>query len=159
MADAALSPPDTVQKTGRKPFLFIAVIAVMLGAGFASSFFGIWSPMALLPAGKAQHEVKPLPAIEFVSMPQIVVTLAGPQMRTLIMAVEVETTPEKRAEIQLLLPRLSDAFNTFLAEIDPSAFEKRGILEIVRDELATRAIYILGKDAFTDILITEFRIQ
>ena len=32
-------------------------------------------------------------------------------------------------------------------------------LDIIRDELATRAAFVLGKDAFADILITEFRIQ
>ena len=37
--------------------------------------------------------------------------------------------------------------------------EKRGILDIVRDELATRAVFVLGDKAFSDILITEFRIQ
>ena len=58
-----------------------------------------------------------------------------------------------------LIPRLLDSFNGFLTDIDPAAFEKRGILDIVRDELATRAVFVLGKEAFTDVLITEFRIQ
>ena len=72
---------------------------------------------------------------------------------------QIETDQVHRPEVEHLTPRLSDAFNSFLADIAPAAFEKRGILDIVRDELATRAVFVLGDKAFSDILITEFRIQ
>ena len=77
----------------------------------------------------------------------------------LIMTVKIETDQPHRTEVEYLTPRLLDSFNSFLVDVDPTAFEKRGILDIVRDELATRAVFVLGKDAFSDILITEFRIQ
>lgn len=160
MADAASSPlTATAAKGGRRPLAMIAVTAAFLAGGFASTYFDIWSPMSLLSKDHATSAEAPLPAVEFVPLPQIVLSLAGPQMRTLVMSIQVETTAQQMPQIRLLLPRLSDAFNGFLAEIDPLAFEKRGILEVVRDELATRAIHVLGKDAFSDILITEFRIQ
>ena len=47
----------------------------------------------------------------------------------------------------------------FLSQVDASAFGRRGILEIVRGELATRTSFILGEAAVRDLLITEFRIQ
>lgn len=157
MTDApatAEAPP----KGGVKKILPLILAVAMLGGGFASSFLGFWSPMALL--SPAPKETAPaLPQVQFVDLPQIVLTLAGPQQRMLVMSVKIETDALHRAEVEHLIPRLSDAFNSFLADIDPTAFEKRGILDIVRDELATRTVFVLGKDAFNDILITEFRIQ
>nr|WP_246175402.1 flagellar basal body-associated FliL family protein [Paracoccus limosus] len=138
----------------------LILVAAMLGAGFASTYLGFWSPMALLkPKAEEKPEVVAVPQTQFVALPQIVLTLAGPQSRTLVMTVAIETDSANRATVEHLLPRLSDAFNSFLSDIDPAAFERRGILDIVRDELATRAVYVLGKSGFSDILITEFRIQ
>lgn len=157
MTDAAATP-EAPPKGRLKKLLPLVLALAMLGAGFASTFLGFWSPMALLkPAPEEKAEI--LPQAQFVDLPQIVLTLAGPQLRMLVMSVKIETDPVHRAEVAYLIPRLSDAFNSFLAGIDPAAFEKRGILDIVRDELATRAVFVLGKDAFSDILITEFRIQ
>ncbi|MFT4013895.1 MAG: flagellar basal body-associated FliL family protein [Paracoccus sp. (in: a-proteobacteria)] len=160
MTDAALSPAETPPKGGLRKLLPILLVFVMLGGGFASTFLGLWSPMALLKPSPA-HETPEaaVPETQFVSLPQIALTLAGPQMRMLVMAVQIETDAAHKPAVEHLRPRLSDAFNSFLADIAPSAFEKRGILDIIRDELATRAVFVLGKDAFSDILITEFRIQ
>lgn len=160
MTDAAVSPTDAPAKGGLKKLLPLILVVAMLGAGFASTFLGLWSPMALLkPKAEEKTETAAAPQEQFVRLPQIVLTLAGPQLRTLIMTVEIETDSANRATVEHLVPRLSDAFNSFLSDIDPSAFERRGILDIVRDELATRAVYVLGKSGFSDILITEFRIQ
>lgn len=161
MSDAAADAAPAPKKGGLKKLMPLILAVVMLGAGFGSTFMGFWSPMSLLkPADHAPAEDEAAaPVAQFVSLPQIVLTLPGPQMRTLVMAVQIETDPPHRADVEHLVPRLSDAFNSFLADIAPAAFEKRGILDIVRDELATRAVFVLGDKAFSDILITEFRIQ
>ncbi len=129
------------------------------GAGFASTWLGFWSPMSLFSAKEQVAQAEAAPSLAFVDIPQIVLTLAGPRARTLVMTVKIETDQGHRAEVEHLIPRLLDSFNGFLADIDGTAFEKRGILDIVRDELATRAVFVLGREAFTDVLITEFRVQ
>ena len=43
--------------------------------------------------------------------------------------------------------------------IDPAAYDKRGVLEIIRAELLARTRYVLGEDAIKDLLITEFRFK
>ncbi len=160
MTDAATNPEAPPAKGGLKKLIPLILVTAMLGAGFASTFLGFWSPMALLkPKHEEQVETPAVPQVQFVDVPQIVLTLAGPQMRTLIMTIQIETDAAQKPAVEHLVPRLSDAFNGFLSDIDPVAFEKRGILDILRDELATRAVFVLGKDAFSDILITEFRIQ
>lgn len=161
MSDATLASPKSESGKGkRKGLLPIALALGLLGAGFASTYLGFWSPMSLIkPPPSAESAKVSVPETQFVSLPQIVVTLAGPDRRTLVMSIKIETDSTHSPMIEHLIPRLSDAFNSFLAEVDPSAFERRGILDITRDELATRAVLILGKGAFSDILITEFRIQ
>ncbi|WP_199258767.1 flagellar basal body-associated FliL family protein [Paracoccus binzhouensis] len=154
---------NTEEKSGRGLGRILLPLGLALGlggAGFASTWLGFWSPLSLLaPQQETPAAEAALPAVVFVDIPQIVLTLAGPRARMLVMTVKIETDQAHRAEVDYLTPRLLDTFNSFLADIDASAFEKRGILDILRDEMATRAVFVLGREAFTDILITEFRIQ
>lgn len=159
MSDAAAASTADAPAKGKSKLVPIILVVAMLGAGFASTYLGFWSPMSLMATKHEEAPAPELPQVQFVDVPQIVLSLSGPSARTLVMTVKLETDATHRPEVEHLLPRLSDAFNSFLADIDPSAFEKRGILDIVRDELATRAVFVLGKEAFSDILITEFRIQ
>lgn len=160
MTETADIPEEEKSKGGiRRILLPLGLVIILTGGGFASTFLGFWSPMALLAARQESPPEPQTPAVEFVDVPQIVLTLAGPRQRMLIMTVKIETSQLHRAEVEHLIPRILDSFNGFLSDVDPAAFEKRGMLDIIRDELATRAVFVLGKDAFTDILITEFRIQ
>ena len=160
MTDAADSPAEETSKGGiRRILLPLGLVVILTGGGFASTFLGFWSPMGLLAAKQEAPPETQAPTVEFVDVPQIVLTLAGPRPRMLIMTVKIETDQLHRPEVEHLIPRILDSFNGFLSDIDPAAFEKRGMLDIIRDELATRTVFVLGKDAFTDILITEFRIQ
>ena len=143
----------------RRVLLPLGLALVLGGVGFASTWLGFWSPMALLAPQRDEAQAQAVSPVIFVDIPQIVLSLAGPGARTLVMTVKIETDQSRRAEVEHLVPRLLDSFNSFLADIDGTAFERRGILDIVRDELATRAVLVLGRDAITDVLITEFRIQ
>ena len=160
MNDTADIPAEEKSKGGiRRILLPLGLVVIMTGGGFASTFLGFWSPMAFFAAKEEHPPEAQAPTVEFVDVPQIVLTLAGPRPRMLIMTVKIETDQLHRPEVEHLIPRILDSFNGFLSDIDPAAFEKRGMLDIIRDELATRTVFVLGKDAFTDILITEFRIQ
>lgn len=154
---------NTEQKSGRglgRILLPLGLALALGGGGFASTWLGFWSPTALLAAKKPEEaKSETMPQVDFVGIPQIVLTLAGPRPRLLVMTVKIETDQVHKPEVEHLIPRLLDSFNSFLADVDPAAFERRGILDIIRDELATRAVFVLGKAAFTDVLITEFRIQ
>ena len=152
------SAPANTPRRGRRMLLILALAALLGGGGFASTFLGFWSPRMLLAPPQAVPE-SPVTTSHFVDLPQIVLTLAGPDLRTLMMSIKIETDAAHEAEVRHLTPRLLDAFNAFLVDVDSTAFGRRGILDIIRGELATRAVFVLGKDAFTDLLITEFRIQ
>lgn len=147
---------DAPKKRGRLLILVVPLLALF--AGVSLGFFGVFSPLSLMEK-KDPKEIAFVSDYVFVDLPQIALTLSGPKSRTLALAVKVEAKPENVAQIEFLQPRILDAFNGFLSEIDPLAFEKKGIIDVVRNELSTRLTFILGEGAFNDILITEFRIQ
>lgn len=144
------------KKRGRLLLLMVPLLALLAGGGMG--FFGVFSPLSFLEKGEPK-EIPFTSEYAFVDLPQIVLSLSGPNTRTLALSLKIEAKPEHLAQIEFLQPRILDAFNGFLSEVDPLAFEKKGILEVMRNELATRLAFIMGEGTFNDILITEFRIQ
>ena len=147
------SPPRPL---GRR-LLPILLPVLALAAGFGVTYTGLLSPLSLLaPAAPAPQAA---PVAVFLDVPRIILTIPGERTQTLALAVVVEIDPAAADTARLLMPRIADSFNGFLSQVDPVAFSRRGILEIIREELATRSRFILGEAAVRDLLITEFRIQ
>lgn len=147
------SPPRPL---GRR-LLPILLPVLALAAGFGVTYTGLLSPLSLLaPAAPAPQAA---PVAVFLDVPRIILTIPGERTQTLALAVVVEIDPAAADTARLLMPRIADSFNGFLSQVDPVAFSRRGILEIIREELATRTRFILGESAVRDLLITEFRIQ
>ncbi|MFN3527023.1 MAG: flagellar basal body-associated FliL family protein [Paracoccus sp. (in: a-proteobacteria)] len=158
MAEAVASLEE---KQPRSRALLFAIVAALVlgGAAFASTFLGFWSPATLLEGGKGAPVAAAVPAVEFVHVPPIEVAVPGARSRSLIMQATIETDAAHRAQVEHLMPRVSDAFTTFLAGVDPAAYERRGVLEVIRAELVTRTRFVLGEGPVRDLLITEFRFK
>ncbi len=160
VAETESIPETADDKTPRKKrgWLLPVLLTLLLGgAGFASSFLGFWSPLDLIAAeSQSGHET---PEIAFVDVPQAEVPLPGTGRHAVVIAATIETTADHMKDIEHEMPRVQDAFNEFLSNIDPAAFEKRGVLEIIRAELQTRARQILGDQIVHDLLIKEFRLK
>ncbi|VDS08058.1 flagellar basal body-associated protein FliL [Paracoccus haematequi] len=153
-ADQALDPPE--KASGKKKLVPILAAVLLAGGGFASTYLGLWSPMALLAA---KEEAPVLPSTVFVTVPTVDLIIPGGSGRNLVLSASLETDSAHQAEVAHLMPRVSDAFTSFLSGIDPAAYDKRGVLEIIRAELLTRTRYVLGESAIKDLLITEFRFK
>ena len=153
-ADQALDPP--AKASGKKKLVPFLAAVLLAGGGFASTYLGLWSPTALLTP---REEAPVLPSAVFVTVPTIDLLIPGGSGRSLVLAASLETDSAHQAEVEHLMPRVSDAFTGFLSGIDPSAYDKRGVLEIIRAELLTRTRYVLGEDAIKELLITEFRFK
>ena len=101
MNDTADIPAEEKSKGGiRRILLPLGLVVIMTGGGFASTFLGFWSPMALFAAKEEHPPEAQAPTVEFVDIPQIVLTLAGPRSRMLIMTVKIETDQAHRAEAE-----------------------------------------------------------
>lgn len=147
------SPPRPL---GRR-LLPILLPVLALAAGFGVTYTGLLSPLSLLAPAAPPPQAAPVAV--FLDVPRIILTIPGERTQTLALAVVVEIDPAATDTARLLMPRIADSFNGFLSHVDPVAFSRRGILEIIREELATRTRFILGEAAVRDLLITEFRIQ
>lgn len=156
-ADSAEAPPP---RGRRKLLLMLALPLLLGGAGFASSYLGYWSPLALLGGSDTAAEATPdVPGTAFVDVPAINVTLPDARPRQLHLVAKLEVPAARAAAVERLLPRVLDTFNTFLTDIAPEAFERRGILEIMREELKTRVQLALQTDAPVEVLIMEFAVK
>lgn len=153
-ANLAVDPP--ARPSGKKKLIPILAAVVLAGGGFASTYLGLWSPAAMLAPGE---EAPAAPLVVFVPVPTIELNIPGGSGQSLVLSASVETDSVHQAEVAHLMPRVLDAFNAFLSGIDPAAYDKRGVLEIIRAELVTRSRYVLGNEAITDLLITEFRFK
>lgn len=154
MTDATLDPP--AKAPGKRRLLALLLPVLLAGGGFASTYLGLWSPAALLAP---KEEAPALPAVVFVPVPLIELNIPGGAGRSLVVSASIETDSAYEAEVQHLMPRVSDAFTGFLSGIDAAAYDKRGVLEIIRAELLTRTRYVLGEKAVQGLLITEFRFR
>ncbi|CAM3436679.1 flagellar basal body-associated protein FliL [Paracoccus nototheniae] len=158
MTDAMALPGKKAR--GKKGLLMVALATLVLGGGgFASTYVGVWSPGAMLsgpvqPPAPSEHL-----AVAFIQVPTIEIIIPGGRSRTMVMAATIETDEQHRAQVTHLLPRVSDAFTTFLSGVDPAAYDKRGVLEVIRAELVTRSRFVLGEEPVKDLLITEFRFK
>lgn len=133
--------------------------ALALAAGLGSTVAGLWSPLAMLRPSEPGPAETQAASATFLDVPRIVLTIPGERTQTLALAVTLEVEPASLAQARLLMPRITDSYNGFLSQIEAAAFSRRGILEILRAELATRTRFILGDTAVRDLLVTEFRIQ
>lgn len=160
MSAAAAEPlSEAPPKKSRKGLVLIAAALLLGGAGFASTYLGFWSPAALMSGGADHAAEAAIPEVVFVDVPPIQLNIPGSRGRTLVLAASIETDASQRAAIEHLMPRVLDAFTTFLAGVDPGAYDKRGVLEIIRGELVTRSRFVLGDEPVKDLLITEFLIK
>lgn len=157
MTEIAVSPEEKPEKKSRK--LLLPILAVTLGgAGFASSYLGLWHPTDLFAGGHEQVAAE-MPDVTFVTIPTVEVPIPGGAYRAVVLSASIETDEGHAETVKLLMPRVLDIFTTFLSSVDPAAYSKRGVLEIIRAELITRTRYVLGEEPVRDLLITEFRFK
>lgn len=164
MTELALAVPDSADappRSGRRRLLMLALPLLLAAGGFATGYMGLWSPLALAGfGGTAPAQAAPgEPGTAFVDVPAINVTLPDARPRQLHLVVKLEVAAGQEKEVERLLPRVMDAFNTFVTGIAPEAFERRGILEIMREELKTRVQLALETQSPVEVLIMEFALK
>ncbi len=158
MSDVAEVDPTGGAGRSRKKLIILALPIVAAGLGVGLGYVGGWSPRDIL-SGREANQIAVDQEFIFIDLPQMVMLISGNDRRNLVVSIKIEAAPDQAKNIAYLQPRIMDSFNTFLTGIDAAAFEKRGILDVIRAELSTRLSFILGPEGFSDVLITEFRIQ
>jgi flagellar FliL protein len=159
--DEADEPEGEGAQTKRKlPLKLIAIagaglIALAGGGGGAYLFFH----------GKAEEKpaapvVKP---VAFFDVPEVMVNLsgaAGERAQYLKLKIVLELPDQTMgAQIQPVMPRVMDAFQTYLRELRPADLDGSGGLYRMRDELTRRINTMIAPHRINAVLFKEVVVQ
>lgn len=151
---------ETPPKSRKKTLILGVATLLAAGLGFAGTYLGLVPALPFIGGGKeAPVNENPFKDISFVDVPAVMVTIPGSPPRQVVLAAKLEVDSVNAEAVQYMQPRIADLLNTFLSGIDPQAFDRRGILEIIRAEIATRVDMVLGPGMVRDVLITQFGIK
>jgi flagellar protein FliL len=141
-----------------KIMIIAAVGLLMIGGGGAGAYFYFFKDSA--------HEkpavVAAKPAI-FVDLPDVLVNLsnaAGERTQYLKVKIVLEVpNPEVVTQIQPLMPRVLDAFQTYLRELRPTDLDGSAGLYRLKEELTRRVNAAVSPNRITAVLFKEIIVQ
>jgi len=153
-AEGAAAP-----KSKKKLIIIAAAALLVLGGGGGGAFFLMKKPKEDKPVVVA---AKP-PA--FVDLPDVLVNLAtppGPEKRGAYLKAKIvlEVADQKIADdIKPVMPRVMDAFQSYLREMRPTDLEGSAGLYRLRDELTRRVNLAVAPNKVNAVLFKEVVIQ
>jgi flagellar protein FliL len=160
MSDAETEQEAAPLKRSKMPMILGIALAL---AGAGGGFYATWSGMILAPEDAAHAgaptEVAPaaMPDVAFVPVEPLVVSLPAPsEFAHLRFSAQLEVPSAYRAEVETLLPRVTDVFNSYLRALEPANLEDRSALTRLRSQLLRRVQIVAGQGRVNDLLIMEF---
>jgi flagellar FliL protein len=159
-AEGASEQPKSKFKLKLPPmkFLIIGAAALLLIGGGVGAYFFLFSH---------PHEAKAEnPAVKpavFVDLPEILVNLSNPSAeRTQYLRIKVvlELPEQKMVEqITPIMPRVMDAFQTYLRELRPSDLDGSAGLYRLKEELTRRVNVSIAPARINAVLFKEIVVQ
>ncbi len=154
---------EPVKKASKLPLILGFLLALVGGGG---AFFAVQSGLLLgsevddAKATSAEPEVEsadPLSDLAFVSVPPIVVTLgSASDSRHLRFSASLEVPSQHQSDVEHLMPRITDALNSFLQAVDEGDVANRDALLRLRVQMLHRVRLVVGEDRVRDLLVSEF---
>jgi flagellar FliL protein len=143
-------------KLSRKMMIIVGAAVLVLGGSGAGGWFYFGHR-----AKKPEHvEVKPA---TFVDLPEVLVNLSNAGSdRTQYLKVKVTLEiPDKESvpHIQPLMPRVMDAFQTYLRELRPTDLDGSAGLYRLKEELTRRVNVAVAPNKITAVLFKEIVVQ
>ena len=159
-AEGASEQPKSKFKLKLPPMKFLIIGAaalVLIGGGVGAYFFFFSHPHE----AKAENpSVKPA---VFVDLPEILVNLSNPSAdRTQYLRVKVVLElPEQKMidQITPIMPRVMDAFQTYLRELRPSDLDGSAGLYRLKEELTRRVNVSIAPARINAVLFKEIVVQ
>jgi len=152
---------EAVRAKRKIPFKLVIIGAaalIVIGGGAAGAY--------VMLGGKKQveeHVAAPVKPVAFFEMPDVMVNLASSGTdRTQYLKIKVVLElPDQMvvAQLQPLLPRVVDAFQTYLRELRPSDLEGSAGLYRLRDDLTRRVNLAITPGHVNAVLFKEIIVQ
>jgi len=146
-------------KLSRKMMMIVAAALLLAGGGGGGAYWYFFAHSA--------HDKKPVkeaakPAL-FVDLPDVLVNLSNVGSdRTQYLKVKIVLEvpdPEVVTQIQPLMPRVMDAFQTYLRELRPTDLDGSAGLYRLREELTRRVNAAVAPNRITAVLFKEIVVQ
>lgn len=156
--DGAGKKPGLMGKFSRKTIIMAAGGLVVIGGGF-----GAFALMHKPHEEKKVEIAAPKPAV-FFDVPEVMVNLSngGSSERTQYLKVKaVLEVPDQAlvAQIQPVMPRVLDAFQTYLRELRASDLDGSAGLYRLKEELTRRVNTAIAPNKVTAVLFKEIVVQ
>ncbi len=140
----------------RKMMIMAGAGLLVLGGGGAGAYYYF--------GHKAQkHEAAAVKPATFFDLPEVLVNLSGAGSdRTQYLKVKITLeVPDKDVvpQIQPLMPRLMDAFQTYLRELRPTDLDGSAGLYRLKEELTRRVNVAVAPNKITAVLFKEIVVQ
>lgn len=156
-ADGEAAPEGGKKSKKKLIIIAAAAVVVLAGAGAGLYFSGI-----LGGSGKQEEEQKEKEKPIFYSMPEMIINLASPgKNASFLKASIILELPHAldAVTVENNLPRLMDAFNTYVRELRPSDLSGSAGITRLREELLLRANKALEPTKVNDVLFKEIVVQ
>ena len=155
--DEAQAEGGPKRKLPLKLAIMVAAGVLVLGGGGSAAWFMLFSQSETKP-----KEVVAKPAV-FVEVPEVLVNLSNTGSdRTQYLKVKVvlELQDDKlREQIQPVMPRVMDTFQTYLRELRPTDLEGSAGLYRLKEELTRRVNAAIAPNKITAVLFKEIVVQ
>jgi len=159
-AEPADEPEEAAQPAKKPPLKLIVIVAaalLVLGGGAAAAYFTF--------AGKKEDKIAGpvIKPVAFMDIPDVVVNLSGTggeRAQYLKVRVVLEVPDQALiAQIQPVLPRVMDAFQTYLRELRPTDLEGSAGLYRLKEELTRRVNAAIEPARINAVLFKELVVQ
>ena len=165
-ADAAQAKPEADEEGEGGPakrklplrlILIVAGVVLMLGGGGTAG----WLVLGAHKESKAA--AAPIKPLTFVDVPEVLVNLSSPGAdRTQYLKVKVVLElpdPAAQPQIQTAMPRVMDAFQTYLRELRPTDLDGSAGLYRLKEELTRRVNVAISPNRINAVLFKEIVVQ
>jgi flagellar FliL protein len=143
-------------KLSRKMMIIVGAAVLVLGGGGAGAY------LFLGGHAEKQEKVEAKPAT-FVDLPEVLVNLSNAGSdRTQYLKVKVTLELQDKEivpQIQPLMPRVMDAFQTYLRELRPTDLDGSAGLYRLKEELTRRVNVAVAPNKITAVLFKEIVVQ
>jgi flagellar FliL protein len=160
-ADGAEGAPAKGGFLSKKLIIMVAAGLLVVGGGGGGGYFFLFKKSAPKEEKVAAAPVKPPPT--FVDLPELMVNLQSTQpgrSSYLKAKVVLEVEDAKLAEqVKPLMPRVMDAFQTYLRELRPTDLEGSAGLYRLKEELTRRVNAAIDPARINAVLFKELLVQ
>jgi flagellar FliL protein len=151
------APAPAKGRFSRKTMLIAAAGTLLLAGGGGAAWFMLKAPSAPQPAA-----VQAKPAV-FLDVPEVLVNLStsgGDRTQYLKVKVVLELPDATlQPQIQTTMPRVMDAFQTYLRELRPTDLDGSAGLYRLKEELTRRVNAAIAPNRINAVLFKEIVVQ